>query len=92
MAVPKRHKTKGRRNQRRMHIFLESPVLALCQKCKKPVKPHTICWNCGYYNGKEIIDVLGELTKKERKKREKEMKTVKNEEQKPLTMEELSKK
>ena len=92
MAVPKRRKTSSRRDQRRMHIFLKSPVLTLCQKCKKPVKPHTLCQNCGYYNGREVIDVLGKLTKKERKKREKEMKKTEKEEQKPLSMEELSKK
>lgn len=76
-----------------MHLFLKFPVLIYCPKCKKPVKSHTVCLNCGYYNGKEVIDVLGKLTKKERKKREKEMKTVEKEgkEEKPMTMEGLSK-
>ena len=77
-----------------MHLFLKSPVLVSCPRCKKPIKPHTVCMNCGYYNGREVIDVLGKLTKKERKKREKEMKGVQKKEktEKPLTMEELSKK
>jgi len=77
-----------------MHLFAKAPTLTLCPKCKKPVLPHTVCWNCGYYKGVEVIDVLKKLTKKERKKREKEMKPKEKGEDKakPLTMEELSKK
>ena len=94
MAVPKQKHTKSRRNKRRMHLFAKAPTLSLCPKCKKPVLPHTICWDCGYYKGVEVIDVLKKLTKKERKKREKEMKSKEKEggKAKPLTMEELSRK
>ena len=94
MAVPKRKKTSSRRDQRRMHLFLKSPAITLCTKCKKPVKSHTVCFNCGYYNGKEVINVLGELTKKEKKAREKEIKAAEKEgaSEKPMTMEDLSKK
>jgi len=94
MAVPKQRKTKSRRNQRRMHIFLDTPKTTICPKCGKPVLPHTACSNCGYYKGEEIIDVMKKLTKKERKKKEKEMAAKEKEEKKgkPLSMEELSKK
>ena len=94
MTVPKRRHTKSKRDKRRMHIFLKAPSLSLCPKCGKPILPHTICLNCGYYKGKEVIDVLKKLTKKERKKREKEIKTKEKEakKEKPLTLEELSKK
>ena len=94
MAVPKQRKTKSRRNQRRMHIFLKSSTLTSCPKCGKPVLPHIVCRNCGYYKGEEVIDVLKELTKKERKKKQKEI-TAKEKEgkkEKPLTMEGLSRK
>jgi len=97
MGVPKQRKTKGRRNQRRMHIFLKKPALAKCPKCGHFVLPHMVCPNCGYYKGIEVIDVLKKLTKKERKKREKELKAKEAEEkrepkEKPLTWEELSRK
>lgn len=94
MAVPKKRHTKGRRNKRRLHIFLKSPPLTPCSKCGKLILPHTVCPNCGYYRGREIIDVLKKLTKKERKKREKEIKVKETEEkkEKPLSWEELSKK
>lgn len=32
-----------------------------------------MCGNCGYYNGRQVIDVLKKLDKKERKKKEKEL-------------------
>lgn len=99
MGVPKQRHTKGRRDKRRMHLFLEQPNLTICQKCGRPVLPHTVCPNCGYYRGKEEIDVLAKLEKKERKNREKEMKTKEREEKKelktekkPLSWKELSRK
>jgi large subunit ribosomal protein L32 len=94
MAVPKHRKTKGSRNQRRMHIFIKPANLTLCQKCKKPVLPHTACKNCGYYKGVEVINVMAELTKKEKKQREKEIKQAEKEhkQEKPLTIENLSQK
>jgi len=96
-GVPKQRHTKSRRNKRRLHIFLRTANLTKCPKCGKPVLPHTVCQNCGYYKGVEVIDVLAKLTKKERKKKEKEMaaKEAKEKEkvgEKPLTLEELSKK
>jgi large subunit ribosomal protein L32 len=96
MGVPNKRTTKSARNQRRMHIFLKQPVLALCSKCGSPVLPHTMCQNCGYYKGREVVNVLEQLEKKERKKREKEMKLKEKEEkgkakEKPLSMGELSK-
>jgi len=93
MGVPKQRKTKGRRNQRRSHIYLKEPKLIRCSKCGKPVLPHTVCQNCGYYKGEEIIDVMKKLTKKEKKKKEKEIALKEKEEKsKPLSMEGLSQK
>ncbi len=75
-----------------MHLFAKRPALGVCSKCGKEVQPHAICWNCGYYKGREVVNVLEKLNKKEQKKREKEMTAHEKEEKKPLTMEELSKK
>ena len=99
MAVPKHRGTKSKQNQRRMHLFLQAPVLGFCPKCKKPIKSHTVCSNCGFYKGREIIDVMKKLEKKEQKKRAKEIKETEKQEaketketkQKPMSLEELSK-
>lgn len=73
MAVPKSRHTKSKRNRRRAHIYLKAPALSICPHCNKPVRSHTVCHYCGYYGGRQVIDVLGKLEKKERKKREKEI-------------------
>ena len=91
MAVPKQRHTKTRRNNRRMHLFIKDVVLAVCSKCGKKVRPHTICQYCGYYKNIEAVNVLEKLNKKEKKKREKEI-AGREKEEKPLNMEELSKK
>ena len=96
MGVPRSKHTKSRRNKRRLHQYLGALTLITCPKCGKPTLSHTVCLNCGYYKGMEIVNVLEKLDKKERKKREKEMKIKEKEEkeiqkEKPLTWEELSK-
>lgn len=55
---------------------------------------HRVCRNCGIYNGREVIDVLKKLAKKERKNKEKELKEQEKtaEKEKPLDAKELSKK
>ena len=94
MAVPKQRKTKSRRNNRRANIFLKAPSLTVCPKCAKPVLRHTMCANCGTYKGKEFIDVMKKLTKKEKKAKAKEIESKEGEEAKDpdaLSMEGLSK-
>jgi large subunit ribosomal protein L32 len=73
MGNPKQRHTKNRRNNRRMHLFLANPAKFTCPKCGKAVLAHTVCHNCGYYKGTEVIDVLEKLNKKERKLKEREM-------------------
>jgi len=94
MAVPKQGKTRARVGKGRMHKFIKPVRLSVCPKCKKPALAHTVCLNCGFYKGKEVINVLAKLTKKEKKQKEKEIKQAEKEskQEKPLTMEELSKK
>ena len=58
-----------------MHIFLKAPKLQTCPRCSRAVLPHLMCPNCGYYKGVQVKDVLLKLTKKERKLKEKELKT-----------------
>lgn len=65
--------TSGHRDQRRANQKLKDISLSACSHCKENKLPHVICANCGYYNGKMVIDVLKKLDKKERKKKEKEL-------------------
>ncbi len=74
MALPARHHTRSRRNKGRSHMALKPLNLVSCQKCGMLILPHRVCNSCGFYKGKEVIDVLAELDKKERKKRQKILK------------------
>ena len=94
MAVPKQGHTRAKVGKSRMHKYIKKVHLSLCPKCKKPVRSHTVCLGCGFYKGKEVLNVMAELTKKEKKSREKEMKEIEKEskQDKPLTAEGLSQK
>jgi large subunit ribosomal protein L32 len=74
MAVPRHSHTRGKVGRSRMHKYIKNVHLSVCPKCKKPILSHTVCLNCGFYKGKEVINVLGKLTKKDKKIREKEIK------------------
>ncbi|TSC78347.1 MAG: large subunit ribosomal protein L32 [Parcubacteria group bacterium Gr01-1014_33] len=92
MVVRMRH-TKGKRNRIRSHHALKTGSFAICGHCHQPSIPHIVCKNCGYYNGRQVIDVLAKLDKKERKKKEKELHAHEAEaakEGKMLNAEELS--
>jgi len=64
-----RHRTGGRRS----HHALKKIGLSKCSKCSQPTLPHRVCLNCGYYKGKEVVNVLAKLEKKDRKIRQKEI-------------------
>jgi len=94
MPQPKKRHTKSQRNRRRMHIFLKAPSMIKCPKCGALVLPHVVCLNCGYYKGREVINVLEKMTKKEQKAKQKEIKAQGKEDKRSgsLSMESLSKK
>lgn len=68
MGVPRAHSTRGQKGRRRSHLALKPEVFAVCSHCQKPSRPHTVCVYCGFYEGKEVVNVLArELKKKEKR-------------------------
>ena len=61
MAVPKRKTSKSRKNKRRANWKLSAPSLTKCPHCHQLKAPHSVCSNCGYYGGREIIKIQEEL-------------------------------
>lgn len=94
MPIPKQRHTSSRRNRRRSHLAMKRSFLTTCPHCGALIPPHTVCPNCGYYRGRQVIDVLAKLDKKKKKEKEKELREQKQAAQakKPLSLEELSKK
>ena len=90
---PKKRHSRQRQGKRRASIKLDVPGFDVCPNCKSTIYPHTVCKKCGFYKDREVIDVLAKLTKKERKKKEKELKAREEQERsgKPLDAGELSK-
>ena len=76
--VVRMRSTHGHTRNRRAHHALKGARFVKCKKCGEEIFPHTLCLNCGTYNNREVIDVLAKLTKKERKKKEKELKNNAN--------------
>lgn len=58
MAVPKRKTGRARTHARKSaNMKLNAPSRAVCPQCGEVKLPHRVCGNCGYYNGREVIEV-----------------------------------
>lgn len=92
MTVRMRH-TRSHTGHRRSHHALPVAQFVACGHCGFKIRPHSVCINCGKYGGREVIDVLGKLSKKERKSKAKELAAQEDQaaRNKPLDAAELSK-
>ena len=57
---PKRKVSQGRRNRRRAHDALKLRNLTSCSNCGSMRLPHTVCSNCGHYEGREVVAIKKE--------------------------------
>jgi large subunit ribosomal protein L32 len=57
MPVPKRKVSSGRRDRRRAHHALKQSNIVQCSNCGEMRLPHRVCLNCGFYQGREVIEV-----------------------------------
>jgi len=62
--LPKRRISRRRQGKRRAAIKLTVAGLVVCNNCNMLRKPHQMCANCGYYNGKEICKIEDKSKKK----------------------------
>ena len=63
MAVPQRRTSKTAKRLRRSHFKLEVTGLITCPHCGAMIRSHRVCPNCGFYGGKEIVQVEHEDNK-----------------------------
>lgn len=57
MAVPKRKKSKARVGAHRAMWKLEVPGMVKCPQCHELKMPHRVCPECGYYDGKQVVEM-----------------------------------
>jgi large subunit ribosomal protein L32 len=58
MPAPKKRVSHSRKNIRRAQDKMETPHhIRKCPQCGEPVKQHCVCTACGFYRGKEIIEI-----------------------------------
>ncbi|MCA9484692.1 MAG: 50S ribosomal protein L32 [Nitrospina sp.] len=57
MPVPKKRASRSRRGNRRAHDALKVPAFSECPQCHEMMRPHRVCPHCGYYKGKERVEV-----------------------------------
>ncbi|HAM35885.1 MAG TPA: 50S ribosomal protein L32 [Elusimicrobia bacterium] len=56
MPNPKRKHTRSRRDSRRAQNWrLDAVTSSACPNCKTLRRPHMVCPNCGFYNGKLAV-------------------------------------
>ena len=56
MAVPKGKQSKQRTNTRYANFKASAPTLVECPHCHKLKESHKVCKNCGYYDGREVVN------------------------------------
>ena len=58
MPVPKRKTPRSKTRQRRASNWrLSAPARSLCPNCGAVKQPHIVCSNCGFYAGRQVIEV-----------------------------------
>jgi large subunit ribosomal protein L32 len=55
MPVPKRKRSRARRDKRFANKGIKPKAVATCQTCQAPLTTHAVCQECGYYKGKKIL-------------------------------------
>lgn len=55
--VPKKKTSKAKRDMRRSHHALTVPTLTACKNCGAMRPQHTVCPECGSYDGRQVLEV-----------------------------------
>ncbi len=61
MGVPKRKRSRQRRDKRFANKGLHVQAIASCSQCQAPLATHQACTTCGFYKGAKVM-----TTKQER--------------------------
>jgi len=56
MVIRMRH-NRSQTKQRRSHHALKVSSLSACSHCGAEHRPHYMCLQCGYYNGRQVMNL-----------------------------------
>ena len=59
--------TRSHRNNRRSHHALDAARMSICANCKAQHQSHYMCVNCGFYNGRKVVDMAAKAAAKIKK-------------------------
>jgi len=71
MVVRMRH-TRAHTGNRRSHHALKAASLSKCSNCGEAHRPHHMCLSCGFYKGRQVLDIAGEKAKRDARIKAKE--------------------
>ena len=66
MALPKRKHSAARGRKRRTHWKIKVTSLIPCPQCKQLKFAHRVCISCGYYDGRQVIEIKVKEKKKKK--------------------------
>lgn len=55
--LPKKKTPKSRQGKRRSHLRKTPIALSECPHCHSPRLSHSVCPSCGFYKGREAVEV-----------------------------------
>ncbi|MGA9530581.1 MAG: 50S ribosomal protein L32 [Candidatus Babeliales bacterium] len=76
MPVPKRKRSRARRDKRFANKGIKVTLFGRCKQCDQVLLPHQACLGCGYYKGAKVMDTKADRSVKRVK--QKQQKTEKN--------------
>lgn len=68
MVIRMRH-TRSHTGNRRSHHALKAKTFTVCSNCGEKKETHIMCKKCGFYRGRQVIDVVKKVEKKQSKKK-----------------------
>lgn len=60
MAEPKQRLNNSKQGMRRMHDKVTHGAIIYCENCHQPKEAHKVCYNCGTYAKKAVLEVKKE--------------------------------
>ena len=55
MPVPKRKRSRARRDKRFANKGMDVTSVGACPNCQRPVASHVVCAECGFFKGRKVI-------------------------------------